>query len=137
MTGSFQHLLPLITVSMVAYIVSDILKTAPIYEKLLEYSLTRKGRIVYPEQDNSKTMIEIVVCLGSQLDGKRIKDISWPANCLLVGIRRGESEIIPKGDTRIIVGDYIFALANEDRAGEIRESLIILTEIPCRTVHQV
>ncbi len=137
MTGSFQHLLPLITVSMVAYIVSDILKTAPIYEKLLEYSLTRKGRTVYSERDNSKTMIEVVVCLGSQLDGKRIKDISLPANCLLVGIRRGESEIIPKGDTRIIVGDYIFAIANEDRAGEIRESLIILTEIPCRTVHQV
>lgn len=134
MTGSFQHLLPLITVSMVAYIVSDILKTAPIYEKLLEYSLTRKGRTIYSEQDNNKIMLEIVVCLGSKLDGKRIKDIEWPSNCLLVGIRRGEAEIIPKGDTKIIVGDYIFALTNEDKSVKTRESLVLLAEIPCTAV---
>lgn len=137
MTGSFQHLLPLITVSMAAYIVSDILKTAPIYEKLLEYSLTRKGRTFYSEQNGSKIMLEAVVCLGSQIDGKKIKDILWPANCLLVGIRRGETEIIPNGNTKIIVGDYILALTNEDKLVEVKESLVLLAEIPYRSVQRM
>jgi H+/Cl- antiporter ClcA len=134
MTGSFQHLLPLITVSMAAYIVSDVLKTAPIYEKLLEYSLARKGHTIYSEQDNNKIMIEVVVSLGSQLDGKRIKDITWPANCLLVSIRRGETEIIPKGDTRIAVGDYLFAIVDERKSVEISESLNALAVMPSGAV---
>jgi len=39
MTGSFEHLLPVIIVSMVAYVVSDILRTRSIYENIYQITL--------------------------------------------------------------------------------------------------
>lgn len=121
MTGSFHHLLALITVSMTAYLVSDILKTTPIYEKLLDLALVKEGHPVF--QDDDKTVIEVAVCIGSKLNGKKVKDFVWPAHCLLVGIKRGETEIIPKGDTRIYAGDYLLVLSSERDSAEIRKSL--------------
>ncbi|TEB07123.1 H(+)/Cl(-) exchange transporter ClcA [Pelotomaculum schinkii] len=125
MTGSFDHLLALIIVSVTAYMVSDILKTAPIYETLLARSLVKKNHNIYSGWDN-KTLIEVAVCLGSKLEGKRIMDIAWPPHCLLISIKRGEAEIIPRGNTKIIVGDYLFALANENESADIKEALSLM-----------
>jgi H+/Cl- antiporter ClcA len=44
MTGSFAHLLPLILVSMTAYLVSDIAVRKPVYAMLLDRSLARRAR---------------------------------------------------------------------------------------------
>jgi Trk K+ transport system NAD-binding subunit len=68
------------------------------------------------------------VCVGSSLDGKKLKDISLPQNCLLVGIKRGTYELIPKGNTKILAGDYLVVLADEDKATEIREILLNMTQ---------
>ena len=52
--------------------------------------------------------------MNSKLAGKQVKQISWPSSCLLFTIRRGESEIVPKGETRIEAGDYLYvAVKNE------------------------
>lgn len=128
MTGSFDHLLALIIASVTAYVVSDILKTAPIYDTLLARSLVKKNRNIYSGWDN-KTLIEVAVCLGSKLEGKRIMDIVWPPHCLLISIKRSEAEIIPRGNTKIIVGDYLFALANENESADIKEALSLMAGI--------
>jgi len=128
MTGSFEHLLSLITVSMTAYLVNDILRTGPIYEKLLEQAVVKKSRTNFSGGDKRKMIIEAVVGLGSKLDGKKIKDIPWPNRCLLVSIRRGESEIIPNGNTKITVGDYLFVLVDEDEFADKRKSLLAMAE---------
>lgn len=126
MTGSFSHILPLIVVSITAYIVADILRCEPIYETLLHRLLSKnEGKI----QENTpmkhkKTIIEVAVCLGSTLDNKKIKQISWPQDCLLVAIKRGHKEIIPKGNTIIYTGDYLIVLTNEEKASEISERLL-------------
>ncbi|WP_003540819.1 H(+)/Cl(-) exchange transporter ClcA [Desulfotomaculum nigrificans] len=123
MTGSFQHLPGLITVSMTAYLVSDLLKSQPIYETLLARILAKKSPDSLTTQEAGKIIIEEVVCLGSGLAAKRVKDIAWPPHCLLVGIKRGEKEIIPKGNTKILAGDFLYVLANEDEAAEIKDAL--------------
>lgn len=127
MTGSFSHLLALITVSMTAYIASDILKARPIYDVLLERSLAGREKASYIEKEKSKAIMEVAICLGSQVSNKRIKDIKWPLHCLLVGIRRGDSEIIPRGDTMLYAGDYLIVLSNEDQAVQVKEALSPLT----------
>lgn len=124
MTGSFTHLLSLITVSMTAYIVSDFFKAKPIYEELLERTLRKKGSAQFEGEQANKTILEIGVCLGSRVDGQRIKDLSWPPQCLLVGIRRGETELIPKGSTRIYSGDYLIVLTSEKEAGQVKNALL-------------
>ncbi len=128
MTGSFQHLLALITVSMMAYVMSDILQAKPIYEQLLTRSLARKGDVVSIGAHDKKVIAEVAVCMGSELDGKQIKNISWPDNSLLINIKRGESEIIPKGDTVLISGDYLYVVINESHAVTTNEKLLAMAE---------
>lgn len=110
MTGSFNHLLPLILVSMIAYLVADLGKAKPVYEALLERALRKQGKEVADLNGTNRQIIELVVCMGSMLDKKQIKQISWPEHSLLVSIKRGDMELIPRGGTRLAVGDYIYVL---------------------------
>lgn len=124
MTGSFSHLWALITVSTVAYLASDILKTKPVYEALYDRILSKKQN--HKKEEETMILIETVVCLGSEISGKYVKHVVWPKHCLLVNIKRGDQEIIPQGDTQIFAGDQIFALVNKNYAPEIEESLCCL-----------
>lgn len=127
MTGSFNHLLSLAVVSIVAYMVADILATKPIYESLLEKFLHTQGEKISIGNKKNKAILEFAVCMGSDLDGKQIKEANWPSHCLLVAVKRGGDEIIPKGDTVIFPGDYLIVLTNEDIVSKINDAIIIMT----------
>lgn len=126
MTGSFEHLPALITVSMTAYIVADLLKSGPIYDKLLSRILARGDQESLDENVNANTIIETVIFMGSQLEGKMIKDVRWPKDCLLVNIKRGEEQIIPLGDTKLKAGDYLNILTNEKAAHKYKQTLLAM-----------
>lgn len=127
MTGSFTHLLSISSVCIIAYIVADLLKSKPVYESLLERALKNNGS-EYEVDCNAKNLLEVVVHHGSCLEGKMVKQFKWPNNCLLVAIKRGKNEIIPKGDTTIYAGDYLVVLINEEDAADIKEKLSIVAE---------
>lgn len=126
MTGSFSHLLPLIIVSISSYIVADALKSEPIYETLLNRVLNRSKNILAntPNRSHKKTIIEVAVCLGSTLENKKIKQISWPKDCLLVAIKRGQKEIIPNGNTVMYTSDYLVVLTDEEKVSKVSEQII-------------
>lgn len=123
MTGSFNHLLSLAIVSIVAYIIADLLGSTPIYEALLEKILNKNGNHPAVGNKKHKTILEFAICMGSILDGKAIKEIKWPSHCLLVAVKRGEQEIIPKGDTEVHAGDYLIVLTNDDKVSKINDAL--------------
>lgn len=148
MTGSFQHLLPVIIVCMVAYLISDLLKTEPIYDDLYRLTVTapeehKKTKIKETYlgensnlqtkeggkevntakesyKESGKTVIEEVVCSRSSLQGKKIKNIDWPPGCLIISIRRGEEEMIPRGDTTILAGDFLYILVDHVNESELQ-----------------
>lgn len=122
MTGSLMHLLPVAAVAFLALLVSDLLKVSPIYEILLERISTKETSAVH----RRGALVELPVELGSQTDGKRISEVYWPAGALIVSIRRGEREFVPKGDTLLLHGDYITALSGEKCFAETREELLAL-----------
>lgn len=124
MTGSFSHLLPLALVCVIVYITADIFNWKPIYESLLERFLNRNSCDKATECDITKAILEIAVYMGSMLDGKKIKEFEWPDHWLLVGVKRGGEEIIPKGNTLIYPGDYLIVLTDENRAAKVTESLL-------------
>lgn len=126
MTGSLEHLLSLSIVVVVAQITSDILKVHPIYESLLERLLS-KGENKY-EGNGKKTLLEAAVHMNSELDGKCIKDILWPTNCLVVAITRGNTEILPKGCTQIIAGDYLTVMTDQNTSSEVLEKVTKLSQ---------
>jgi len=127
MTGSFTHLFSLAIVSIVAYIVAEILGSKPIYDSLLERFLAKQNGDIPVGNKKHKAILEYAVCMGSQLDGKEVRAVKWPSHCLLVAVKRGEQEIIPKGDTFIQSGDYLIVLTNEDKVSKISDGLIKMT----------
>jgi len=60
------------------------------------------------------TFFEVPVPHGSAAVGKRIKELQWPEEAVLVSIRRGSSVVIPHGDTMIQADDTITAFGSGD-----------------------
>lgn len=119
MVGSLSHLMPLGLVSLVAYVVVDMLGGNPIYESLLE-------RLVGSSEKNisgHKTIVEYPVTAESRLDGLMIRDFNWPDNMLLVSIRRGAKEVITKGDTVMKVGDTLLILTDDGISQRVKTAI--------------
>ena len=110
MTGSFTHLLSLSLISLIAYTVAECLKSEPVYDYLLGRQLQGTKRI---ETSEEKLMIEIPVFTHSYIDGRFVRDLSLPDECLLIAIKRGSHEIIPRGNTELLAGDYLVILLKE------------------------
>ena len=112
MTGSLSQMLSLAIVSVTAYVAATFLRAKPIYESLLDRLLKRQGQ----KGDSvcgRKILTEFVVEKASLLDGIEIKEADWPENCLLVTVKRGAEEIIPRGKTRLQVGDVVVSMISE------------------------
>lgn len=118
MTGSFEQLLPLSVVVFIALLTSDLLGVNPVYDDLLEDILSQ-GHEEYKGKENKKTLVELVVHLGSDIEGKYISEVEWPQNCLVVSIYRGEKEIIPRGNTRILEGDLLLIMVNQTESSRM------------------
>ncbi|RAV04688.1 ClC family H(+)/Cl(-) exchange transporter [Paenibacillus sp. YN15] len=123
MTGSFSNLLSMGLVCLAAYVTADALGSKPVYELLLHRYLSNKGVPGYTAEEKHKVLLEIAVHPGSPMDRKRIRDIRWPDRCLVVGIQKGSSEVIPTGSTRIASGDSLVVLADEDTASQVESTL--------------
>lgn len=126
MTGSFSHFFPLVTVCMITFVATEVIKMKPIYDTLLERMLPKE--LVETGDDEQKITIKIPVGLDCCMDCKKIKDISWPEKCLIVSIERGEKEIIPHGDTTIMSGDVLVFLTDEKTASVTKPTLIHMGE---------
>ena len=122
MTGSFEQLLPLSVVVFIASITSDLLGVNPVYDDLLEDILS-KDHVEYKGEENKKTLVELVVHLGSDIEGKYISEVEWPQNCLVVSIYRGEKEIRPRGNTRILEGDLLLIMVNQTESARMLDYL--------------
>ncbi|MDF2611444.1 MAG: clcA, partial [Lachnospiraceae bacterium] len=48
---------------------------------------------------------------------------------LLVSVKRGEKELLPKGDTELKVGDYLYLLTDTNSEWRTREGLEELNSI--------
>jgi H+/Cl- antiporter ClcA len=130
MTGSFSHLLSIGLVCLTAYVIADVFSSKPIYEALLERFLN-KGSHTLSGKEDTKVIIEAAILMGSLLDGKKIKEVEWPAHCLVVGVKRGGTELIPNGETKLFAGDYLIVLSNESFASEIRDCISEASESVC------
>lgn len=109
MTGSLSQMLSLSVISIVAYIVANLLKSEPIYESLLNGLLKRRGQPTQTEA-GERVLIEIVIHQESSVAGKQVREVMWPKNCLLVAVLRNSNELLPKGDTTLFAGDILIVM---------------------------
>lgn len=128
MTNSFDQLLGLIVVAVVAYVVVDLLNVKSIYDYLLERILDENKDKKPMRHKEKKVIIEIPVAIGSIIEGKLIKDIAWPDECLIIGVERGGEQLLPKGVMELTQGDRLIILTDEESAFEINHSLLSMGE---------
>jgi H+/Cl- antiporter ClcA len=127
MTGSFTHMLPLTVVAVTAYVVADLLKSPPVYEALLDQLLNNENTDEKKES-SKKIVVELIVKHGSKFENQQVKNIIWPGKSLLVGVKQGDRQIIPKGDTEIKEGDYLTILTDINSESRIKEILDEMNE---------
>ena len=122
MTGSFTSMLPLALVAIIASTTADLLKSPPVYEALLENQQKEAGSAGLPDEGRATT-VEMVVHHGSLASDKRIRDLDFPDNCLLIGIHRDGKDIIPRGNTLIRANDHVTVLTHLHEEASCREAL--------------
>ncbi len=127
MTDSFSHLLPLALVSVVAYVVADLLHSEPIYDSLLHNMLLENKEV--QAVASGEMMVEMIVQYDSQAENQRIAQLTLPESCLLVSVHRSGQDIIPNGRTILMAGDYLTFMISKKNEVQIRQDLQkILTE---------
>lgn len=124
MVGSLNQLMPLALVSLSAYLTADLLGVPPIYEALLERMVENNTH----DLKGKKEIIEIPVHTESPFDGGMIRDFTWPKHTLVTSIRRGEKEIITRGDTVLRGGDCLIVITDEGIACQVRRSIQKMSE---------
>ena len=125
MSGSVSQLLSLSVVSVTAYIVATLLKSEPIYESLLDRILQNQGKkpVSTVKGSGQKVLDAFPIMNGSVLAKKRVQDINWPDNCLLVALERDGKELIPKGKTQLMTGDVLTVMTDERDAGYMHDKM--------------
>lgn len=126
MTGSLTHLLSIAIVTIVAYIVADLLKAKPIYESLLE-NLLKKRNLPTPQGVNEKVLLDFMITHNCSLDNHLIKEINWPNHCLIVALRRDGQEFIPNGSTYLKASDSIIVMCDKINESDVYDTLSVLT----------
>ena len=115
LTGSLHALLSLAIVSVLAYVTANLLHVDPYYDHLL-------ARLIGVSEDEAherwgshgRQLHSYVVESGCDASGKLVSEIDWPSRSLIVSLTRCGTEFVPHGNTRIMEGDRLLVLLDED-----------------------
>tara|TARA_Y100001947_G_scaffold138_1_gene132 strand:- start:11 stop:394 length:384 start_codon:yes stop_codon:yes gene_type:complete len=67
---------------------------------------------------------EVEIPPESSIDGKRIRDLSLPEDCVLVKIIRNRQIILPRGDTVLYSGDIVEIFGVDEKLLEAESNLV-------------
>ncbi|HGI2073503.1 TPA: ClC family H(+)/Cl(-) exchange transporter [Streptococcus agalactiae] len=117
MVGDLKQLMAIGIVTMVSYIVMDLLKGEPIYEAMLaKMTFNPKDKVMTP------TLIELTV--SDKISGKYVRDLELPENVLITTQIHHKTSAVVSGNTILNAGDTIFLVVNESEIKEVREQLM-------------
>ncbi|MDU7551375.1 MAG: chloride channel protein, partial [Streptococcus mitis] len=117
MVGDIRNLMPLGLVTLVAYIIMDLLKGAPVYEAMLEKMLPEEA-----SDEGEVTLIEIPV--SDKIAGKQVHELNLPHNVLITTqVHNGKSQTV-NGSTRMYLGDMIHLVIPKSEIGKVKDLLL-------------
>jgi Trk K+ transport system NAD-binding subunit len=68
-------------------------------------------------------IIEAEVCDECALSGRRVADVPWPSDAVLVAVEREGALIVPRGDLVILAGDRMSIFAVPGAAAKVEALL--------------
>ena len=107
LTWNFTFLLPTILGVAIGYLMGDLFRTEPLYDRLLEGILAEGG-----EQKHEQVSVRLRVSEGSTAAGRAVRDVLWPAGVRIALLEHGDSVILPDGNSELCAGDVITAVGN-------------------------
>ena len=70
-------------------------------------------------------LVEVVLPVDRcKVCDQKIEDLALPADCVIVGLIRGDDIIFPKGSTELKPGDTVIALTTTDLEKQLKEILV-------------
>lgn len=128
LTGSFDALLSVSIVSIVAYVVSGLTKTDAFYEHLLAPFLPQEeeGNSGAIPTGGEKDLGTVTVRAGSRVEGMLVREVPWPDGLRLVTIERAGRLLAPTGDTRLCALDELMFIVSEDAVSDARLKLGVM-----------
>ena len=107
MTGGYDLLFPICIAVLVAYLVAEGLRDAPIYDALLEADLKRSGHGA-PSAEPRRVYMGIQSRSG--LAGKPIAQAKLPRGCVIISLDRSGANLLPAPETVLQPGDHVAIL---------------------------
>lgn len=86
---------------------------------LVEEMSTKSLMTLMRMSRGSYSIVQAVVSSSSEVCGKKVKEIALPGDSLMIAIYRGETTVIPHGDTAIFPGDKIVFFAKEEEHSKL------------------
>lgn len=119
LTASSSNLFFLLAGCLTAYLVAEGLKCLPMAEVFLERDRAGALDPCTKHAARGMTLVEVTVESGSTLDRHLVREVEVPEDCLMLAIRRGSQELVPRGNTKIRAGDQVTFLLPRERAVEV------------------
>lgn len=117
LTWNFMYLLPVVIGAAVGYLIGDIFRTKPIYERLLDEMLCETP--VPVEMFSARFLLKE----GTVAAGRDVRDVLWPAGVRITHARRGGETFVPDGNCRLLPGDILTAEGRTCDAEELSQTL--------------
>jgi CIC family chloride channel protein len=122
MTGNYSLVLPLLVACLVSYGIADFLGDRPVYEALLERDLLREEPSAGESSDTM--LLDLTIAPGAPFAGKQVRHLGLPAGCILILVRHGIREQVPRSESVLNAGDQITALIS----GDATMAIVLLRE---------
>lgn len=106
LTANYNLLFALMLVCLTAYIIVEWFEEEPIYDALLNLSLSSSKSPLHTHNKEA-ILLDLIVEPGSQMDRCRVSDLHLPRRCLLITVRRLGQEFVPNGRKYLKAGDEI------------------------------
>ena len=126
LTGSLDTLLSATAVSLVAFVTANLMNVEPFYEHLLTElldTLPEPSAMRHEQTERNKVLHVHVVGVGSLAEGKRLDEVPFPADTLVVTIDRAGERIIPKGSTQLQALDELLVIMDADQETNTEEAM--------------
>ena len=101
MTNSFSNIYAIGIVTLVAYLVAELLKEPPIYDSLLQ-AMSGQSNL-----ESVQTFFQTKVPVVANYTDVQLQDLALPEGTLIVSIRRNGTYIVPLGDVKLEPGDEL------------------------------
>lgn len=128
LTWQFTFLLPVILGVAIGYLIGDVFRTEPIYDRLLDDLMKEK----HEHDPLVKMLVKLKVREGGPADGRAIRDVLWPSNAYVVAIERGGVRVQLGGKT-VLEGEDILTI--EARTENEKEFLSTLNSTAGEILH--